>query len=60
MSSSALTQVLLRLPENELDALDAYRREQKSPPSRNRAAEMLFRRALSDLSWAKEADHAAQ
>jgi hypothetical protein len=35
--------LIIRLRDDKLEALDAYRREQKSPLSRARAAEQLFR-----------------
>jgi hypothetical protein len=64
MSARPFTNVLLRLSDDEVDKLDAYRRAQKSPPSRNRAGEEFFRRALNAHDWAtkadKEADHAQQ
>jgi hypothetical protein len=49
--------VQLWLQEGELDALDEFRRDHKSPPPRPGAATQLLRRALADLLWAKEANH---
>jgi hypothetical protein len=43
----AVTPIQLRLPDEERDALDAYRREQQNPPSRAQAAREILRRALS-------------
>jgi hypothetical protein len=40
------TPVQVRLPDDERDALDKYRREQQNPPSRAQAARELIRRAL--------------
>jgi hypothetical protein len=37
------TPVQVRLPDEERDALDRYRREQLNPPSRARAARQLIR-----------------
>jgi hypothetical protein len=57
------TLVALRLRDDALDGLDAYRAAQKSPPSRARAAQELVSYALKVLEWtktAKEANHAAQ
>jgi hypothetical protein len=45
---SAGTPVQVRLPDDELDALDSYRRTQKSPPSRAQAARELMRHALNE------------
>jgi hypothetical protein len=39
MSSPEFTSVQLPLRDEELDALDAYRRDRKSPPSWARAVE---------------------
>jgi metal-responsive CopG/Arc/MetJ family transcriptional regulator len=44
----SVTPVQVRLPDEERDALDNYRREQKNPPSRARAVRELIRRALSE------------
>jgi hypothetical protein len=44
LNSPEFTQAQLRLRADELDVIDAYPRDHKSPPSRTRAAEMLFRR----------------
>jgi hypothetical protein len=49
--SSEFTSVQFRLRDEELDALDAYRRDRKSSPSRARAVEQLFRRGLTDVSF---------
>jgi hypothetical protein len=49
-------QVLMRLRRDEVAAIDAYRRAQDNPPSRSRAAEELFRRALHAHDWATEAE----
>jgi hypothetical protein len=43
----AVTPIQIRLPDEERDALDAYRREQQNPPSRAQAAREILRRALS-------------
>jgi hypothetical protein len=48
-------QVLMRLRPDEIAAIDAYRRAQENPPSRTRAAEEMFRRALHAHDWATEA-----
>jgi hypothetical protein len=42
------TPVQVRLPDDERDALDCYRREQVNPPSRAQAARELIRRALNE------------
>jgi hypothetical protein len=42
------TPIQLRLPEEELDALDQYRRKFSNPPSRGRAARELVRCALAE------------
>lgn len=42
----AVTPIQIRLPDDELDALDAFRREQQNPPSRAQAARELIRRAI--------------
>lgn len=42
------TPVQVRLPEEEREALDTYRREQHNPPSRAQALRDLARRALSE------------
>jgi hypothetical protein len=59
MAAPQFTNVLLRLTDVEVDRLDAYRRSQKSPPSRNRAGEQFFRRALHAHDWATEAKQEA-
>ena len=41
----------MRLPDDELDALDHFRRTHKDPPSRAQAARELMRRALTDHLW---------
>jgi hypothetical protein len=41
-----VTPIQVRLPDEERDALDAFRREQQNPPSRAQAARQLIRRAL--------------
>jgi hypothetical protein len=46
-----LTQVLSRLTDPDLVALDAWRRAQHNPPSRNRAVELLVRSALRDFDF---------
>jgi hypothetical protein len=38
--------IQVRLPNEECEALDAYRREQRNPPSRAQAARALISRAL--------------
>jgi hypothetical protein len=43
---AAGTPVQVRLPDEERDALDAYRREQPNLPSRAKAARQLIRFAL--------------
>jgi hypothetical protein len=43
---SANTPVQVRLPQEELDALDSYRRNQLNPPSRGRALRELASAAL--------------
>jgi hypothetical protein len=40
--------------DDELDALDAVRRDLRSPPSRAKTAHLLLRRALQDHLWSKE------
>jgi hypothetical protein len=45
------TPVQLRLPGEELDALDQYRRKFSNPPSRARAARELVRCALTEGDW---------
>ena len=42
------TPVQLRLPDEELEALDHYRRKFSNPPSRGRAARELVRGALTE------------
>jgi len=42
------TPVQLRLPDEELDALDQYRRKFSNPPSRGRAAREIIRCTLTD------------
>jgi hypothetical protein len=41
------TPVQVRLPNEELRALDSYRRQKLNPPSRSRALRELARNALS-------------
>jgi hypothetical protein len=61
MSSPGLkTAVAMRLHDDELAALNAFRRAQQSPPSRTRAAEQIFRRGLSDVVWANDCPDAAR
>jgi hypothetical protein len=43
---SAGTPVQVRLPDEELDALDRYRREKSNPPTRGRALRELASVAL--------------
>ena len=43
----SVTPIQVRLPDEERDALDNYRRAQQNPPSRASAARELIRRALS-------------
>jgi metal-responsive CopG/Arc/MetJ family transcriptional regulator len=50
----ATTPVQIRLPEDELGALDNYRREQKNPPSRAGAVRELIRRVLSEHKLVSE------
>jgi metal-responsive CopG/Arc/MetJ family transcriptional regulator len=40
------TPVQVRFPEDELNALDSYRREQRNPPSRAQAIRELMRAGL--------------
>jgi hypothetical protein len=40
--------VQVRLPDDELSALDSYRREKLNPPSRGRALRELARKALRE------------
>jgi hypothetical protein len=42
------TPVQVRLPPDELDALDGYRRDHINPPTRGQAARELIRFALSE------------
>jgi len=53
----AVTPIQVRLPDEERDALDAFRREHQNPPSRAQAVRQLIRRALhmSGQSSAAEA-----
>jgi hypothetical protein len=51
----AVTPIQVRLPDEERDALDTYRREQQNPPSRARAARELIRRALRECVSASAA-----
>jgi hypothetical protein len=46
IAMSAISPIQIRLPDEERDALDAFRREQKNPPSRAQAAHQLILRAL--------------
>jgi hypothetical protein len=60
-SSPNYIQVLMRLRADEIAAIDAYRRARDNPPSRSRAAEEMFRRAIHAHDWATkamEAEHA--
>jgi hypothetical protein len=41
------TPIQVRLPDEELDALDKYRREHQNPPSRAQAIRVLARIVLS-------------
>jgi hypothetical protein len=41
------TPVQIRLPDEERDALDSYRRQKSNPPSRAQAARELIRVALA-------------
>lgn len=50
----SVTPVQVRLPDEERNALDNYRREQQNPSSRARAARELIRRALSEYQRAAE------
>jgi hypothetical protein len=43
-----VTPIQIRLPDEERDALDAFRREQQNPPSRAQAVRALIRKALSE------------
>lgn len=43
----AKTPIQVRLSDDEREALDNYRREQRNPPSRAQAARQLIRGALS-------------
>jgi hypothetical protein len=45
---AANTPVQVRLPDDERDALDRYRRERSNPPSRAQAARELIRLALAE------------
>jgi hypothetical protein len=61
--SPKITQVLSRLTDHDLAGLDAWRRAQHNPPSRNRAVELLVRNALRTYHWTitkanEEAKHA--
>lgn len=47
---SAGTPIQVRLPNEELDTLDRYRREQPNPPTRGRALRELARVALRGSS----------
>lgn len=40
--------IQVRLPHEECDALDNYRREQRNPPSRAQAARALINQALNE------------
>lgn len=44
----AVTPIQIRLPDDERDALDAFRRQKPNPPSRAKAARELICRALSE------------
>jgi hypothetical protein len=41
------------LSDEELEALDSYRRQQANPPTRGKAARELIRRALSEGKGAR-------
>jgi hypothetical protein len=57
---SDVTPVQIRFQDEELAALDSYRRDQLNPPSRAKAARELIRRALSERTGGhSEADAAA-
>jgi hypothetical protein len=56
MSGSNAVQV--RLDDDEIDALDSYRRTHKSPPSRARAAHDLIRIAMEQARSGGDADGA--
>jgi hypothetical protein len=43
---SAGTAIQVRLPDEDREALDAWRRQQPNPPSRAQAVRALFRDAL--------------
>jgi hypothetical protein len=51
----AVTPIQVRLPDEERDALDNYRREQRNPPSRAQAARELIRRSLGERQNASAA-----
>jgi hypothetical protein len=51
------TPVQVRLPDDELGVLDAYRRGYANPPSRAQAARELIRRALSATDRAGVQQH---
>jgi metal-responsive CopG/Arc/MetJ family transcriptional regulator len=53
-SINKATLVQVSLPASDLEALDAYRREQRNPPSRARAAKDLIRAALERRDGASE------
>jgi len=50
------TPVQVRLPDEEREALDTYRREQRDPPSRAQALRDLARRALNERERSYVAD----
>jgi hypothetical protein len=44
------TPIQVRFPDEELNALDSYRREQRNPPSRAQAIRELTRAGLGDVT----------
>ena len=48
------TPIQVRFPDEELNALDSYRREQRNPPSRPEAIRELMRVGLMNPTRAKE------
>jgi hypothetical protein len=59
-AQSEITQVLSRLTDPDIAAIDAWRRAQQVPPSRNRAVELLVRQALLAYNWNTAAKEAVQ
>jgi hypothetical protein len=57
--SPETTFVQLKLRPEEVAMLDSYCRDQQRPPSRHGGAIQIFRRALKDYAWAKEASNVA-